>query len=275
MRLAAVVLNYYDSKRVYDLVNELLSYKLFDLIVISDNDSKDENIGLINGLKDPTIKVLYNKKNLGFSGGNNAALDYLKDQNIDYVYLVNSDVHVEKGLLIKSKEFLDKNDKVAIVSTKMNEYGEEKQNFYNFPTITHYCLDFLGFIKLFHVKPKIKEKHDDYILVDYIRSSYWCVRYEEFKEVNFFDLETKLYHIETCVGIKLDKIGYGCAILTNEKYDHNHIYKEGYKMRGYKDSYNSLKYIFKHYYHKNFIQMGFLACSYYIGLLIRKVMRIK
>ena len=275
MKVAAVVLNYNDSKRVYNLVKELVEYHFFDLIVISDNGSQDEDIKLINELKGPAVEVLYNNANLGFSGGNNAALRYLDGKGIDYVYLVNSDVHVDKDVLEKSKAFLSEHQNVGIVSANMNEYGERKQNYYNFPTITHYCLDFLGFIKLFHVKPKLRSQFDGYILVDYIRSSYWCVRYEQFKQVNFFDLETRLYHIETCVGIKMNKINYDSAILINEQYDHNHIYKDGYKMRGYRDSYNSLKYIFRHYYHKNFIQMGVLACCYYIGILIRKVMRIK
>lgn len=272
---AVVIVNYNDSDRILNLVKKLESYNFLKKIVISDNNSSEEDRIKMNKAQNDVVNIIYNNANLGFSGANNSALNYLKDYNIDYVFLLNSDVMVSKDTMINSIEFLKKYDDISLVSAEMNEYGVKKQCFYNFPTIRHSIGENLGFIKLFHIKPKVIEKYNDYYICDYIRSSYWCVKFEDFAKINFFDLNTFLYHVETCVGIKIARLGKKCAMLSNESYEHNHIYKLGYKIKGYKDTYKSLVYIFKHYYGKNKFELFLYKCSYKIGLLIRKVVGIK
>jgi len=273
--LAVVIVNYNDSKRIRDLVKTLKKYNIFKKIIISDNNSSDDNKKIIHNLQDSVVKVIFNNENLGFSGANNTGLEYLKKCNIDYVFTINSDVMVSKKTIINSVKFLIKHEDISLVSAIMNEYGEQKQCYYNFPTVTHSVAENLGIIKLFHLKPKVIEKHEDYIICDYIRSSYWCVRFKDFERIGFFDKNTFLYHVETCVGIKLSKARKKCAILTNETYEHNHIYKKGYKIKGYKETYKSLVYIFKNYYNKNCFELLCLKISYELGLFIRFIFRVK
>ena len=272
---AVVIVNYNDSERISNLVKTLQSYNILKKIVISDNNSSEENRKIIDSMQNEVVKVIYNNENLGFSGANNTGLDYLKKCDIDYVFTINSDVMVSKETLLNSINFLKEHEDISLVSAEMNEYGEKKQCFYNFPTIIHAIAENLGIIKIFHIKPKIIERRENYYICDYIRSSYWCVKFKDFSEVNFFDKNTFLYHVETCVGIKLSRIGKKCAILSNETYEHNHIYKKGYKIKGYKDSYKSLNYIFKNYYNKNSFQLLCLKISYELGLSIRFIMGIK
>lgn len=272
---AVVIVNYNDSKRIATLAKTLRSYDFLSKIIISDNNSNEKERKIIDCIQDDVIKVIYNNANLGFSGANNAGLEYLKEFDIDYVFTINSDVMVEKDTMLKSIEFLLNHEDISLVSAQMIEYGEKKQCFYNFPTISRCICENLGILKLFKIKPKIIENNKDYYLCDYIRSSYWCVKYKDFEKVKFFDTNTFLYHVETCVGIKLNRIGKKCAILKDLTYEHNHIYKTGYKIRGYKDSYKSLVYIFKNYYNKNKFELWLLKASYNMGLLIRKILRIK
>jgi GT2 family glycosyltransferase len=273
-KTAVVIVNYNDSDRIITLVKKLLKYKILDKIIISDNNSTIEEKEKIKHIESSIVKVIYNKENLGFSGANNIALKYLESEKIDYVFTINSDVDVTKDVMLKSINFISSHEDISLVSAEMIENNQKKQCYYNFPTITRCIAENLGLLKLFNIKPKIIQKYDEYYLCDYIRSSYWCVRYEDFKNIGFFDIETFLYHIETCVGIKLNRQGKKCAIINNLTYEHNHIYKKGYKIRGYKDSYKSLVYIFNHYYNKNKLQMLLLLISYKIGLLIRKVLGI-
>jgi len=272
---AVVIVNYNDSKRVSKLAKKLESYNFLKKIIISDNGSNDSEKEQLNSIQSDVINVIYNNANLGFSGANNVALEYLNDFDIEYVFTINSDVMVNKKTMLESIEFLSQHDDISLVSAEMMEYGEKKQCYYNFPTISRCIAENLGIIKLFKIQPKKIKEYDNYYTCDYIRSSYWCVKYSDFKQINFFDLETFLYHIETCVGIKLHRLGKKCAILKDLTYEHNHIYKTGYKIRGYKDSYRSLVYIFNHYYNKNKIQMLLFKSSYYIGLAIRKILGIK
>lgn len=274
-KAAAVIVNYNDSRRISELVKVLESYDILDKIVISDNNSSDEERKIIGQIENKIVKVIYNNANLGFSGANNSALEYLKECDIDYVFTINSDVMVSKETMLKSISFLQENKDISLVSAEMDEYGEKKQCFYNFPTIKHSIAENLGLIKIFKIKPKEIEKYENYYICDYISSSYWCVNFRDFEKVGFFDLNTFLYHVETCVGIKLSRLGKKCAILSNERYEHNHIYKKGYKINGYKDSYKSLVYIFKHYYNKNSFELSLLKLSYHLGLFIRFVLRIR
>lgn len=275
MKVACVILNYNDSIRIIKLVDLLVDYQLFDNIVVVDNNSNINEQKLINELKYSNVDVLETNSNLGFSGGNNYGLRFLSDKNIDYVFTINSDIFVEKNVLLNLIDILEKNKDIAVSSCQMIENNSEKSCYYDFPTISHYILDNLGLNKLFKVKPKHVKKVDNLIYVDYIRSSLWCVRYSDFKQIDFFDENTFLYHVETCVGLKFNKINKKMILLDDNKYFHNHIYKKGYKIKGYKDSYKSLLYIFDKYLNKNFFQIILYKFSYYLGLLIRKVLRIK
>lgn len=275
MNCAAVIVNYNDSVRICNLVNKLLTFNIFKYIVISDNNSIKSEKEILEQIKDKRVQIIFNESNYWFSGGNNIALNFLKDKTIDYVFTINSDVDFEFNLIKSSIDFLEKNKDFAIVSAKMLENGEFKQCYYNFPTIGGVIAENLLLKKIFRIKPKVRERKKDYYVVDYIRSSYWCVNFKDFSKIDFFDTNARLYHVETCVGLKLKQLGKKNAILTTESYFHNHIYKDGYKMKGYIDSHNSLKYIFKKYYKKNKFSIFLMDISYHIGYIIRKIFRVK
>lgn len=274
MAKACLIVNYNDSDRVINLSKQLYNYNFFDYIVIVDNDSNEkEKEKLMNNSEN--VSLIFSEINLGFSGANNLGLKWLKDKNIAYVYTINSDVFVEKSVLDYLSIFLENHCEIGVASCQMVEYNEKKQCFYDFPTIRHSIAENLGIIKLFNIQPHHVEKKENYILVDYIRSSLWCVRYDSFLEIGGFDEKTFLYHVETCVGLKMKNINKRFAIIPNLTYLHNHNYKPGYKIKGYKETYKSLVYLYKEYLHKNFIQISLYKFSYYIGFIIRKLLRIK
>ena len=274
MKNALILLNYNDTKRIFDLIKKFSNSDFFQYIIVSDNNSC-EDMDLLESFQNQKIILLKNNKNLWYSGGNNVALNYLKNKDIDYVFLFNSDIDVSYDVLEKSIFFLEENKDFSIVSPLMNEYGNIVENYYNFPTILNSIKENLGLKKFFKSKVHSKKINDHCLEVDYIRSSFWCVKYNDFIDIDFFDESTKLYHVETCVGLKLRKKKKKCAILLDYSYDHNHVYKKGYKITAYKDSYKSLKYVFKTYLRKNVLQMFCFKVSFYIGLFLRKIFNIK
>lgn len=73
-----------------------LSYKNFEVIVV-DNHSSDDSVTEIKKIKlNFSLKLLELKRNLGFAGGNNAAL---KVTNGKYLLLLNNDTTVKSDLL--------------------------------------------------------------------------------------------------------------------------------------------------------------------------------
>ena len=275
MKIGAIIVNYNDSKRIVLLVNKLLAYSVFSDIVIVDNVSNEEDINnLKNQLTQYQVHILINETNVGFNQATTNGLKLLSDMKNDYAFSINSDIEVSKETIIAHVSFLEEHNDYGAVSCKMIEGGKEKQMYYQFPTIGSEVRNDLGINKLFHIKPKIRKKHDGYIDIDFARSSFLCLRMEAMEKIDYFDGGTFLYFGEAILGIKLKKLGYKEACLLNYKYYHNHIYKKGYKMNGYKATYKDSLYLFNRYYRVSKFGFFRLKTAYKIGILIRKVFRI-
>lgn len=272
MNIAMVVLNYNDTNRVFELVKKHMNNYIFNLIVIVDNNSK-EDLSILYTLNSSKVKIIKSDVNLWYTGGTNFGLKYLLDYNIDYAFIINSDIDVDESIFLDCINHLINHNDCSIVSTEMIEHGKKELNYYNFPTITYSVFENLGIKRLF--KQKIKKKDmGNYFIVPYCRSSFWCIRYSDMVSIDFFDQNVKQYHGETCIGYKLKKIGKNFAILKNKTYIHNHIYSKNYKLSAYKDNYQSLLYVFNKYSKKNKLQKLILKLSFYIGLMLRKLFKV-
>jgi len=70
---------------------------------LKDNDYPNYQVVIVDNGSDQKpqtpnsdIKIIYNKENLGFSGGNNVGIKYALENNADYVLLLNDDTIVSK-----------------------------------------------------------------------------------------------------------------------------------------------------------------------------------
>lgn len=136
-----ILLNYnghHDTIACLESINKL-SFKNFRVILI-DNHSlpesytkikewgaqmsfiKEENIlsfskekQLIGNTRNEDKYVLISSfENLGFANGNNIGIEYAKQNNADYVYLLNNDTEVEPDSLTKLVDFIEQNEYVAV-----------------------------------------------------------------------------------------------------------------------------------------------------------------
>jgi len=276
--ISAVIISYNDSKRIVDLCTNLLTFSIFDSLVISDNNSKDKEKDILSQFESKNkefIKVLFNNSNLGYAKGNNVGLKYLIDKNIDFVFSINSDIGVEKNVVENMIKLLINNQDCSISSCRMIEYGKEKPAFYEFPKISSSISDNLGFTHLFKIHAKPNKIENNIAYVDFLRSSFCCMKYNDLKNINFYDSNIFLYGGEATIGLKLKMLNKKEIISLSDFYMHNHIYSKSYKMTGYKDTYKSFSYIFKNYLNVGCLKLFFYKCSYHLGIMIRKILRIK
>ena len=63
-------------------------------VIVVDNGSSPQTLEALAGIDDPHVRIIYNKSNRGFSGGNN---DGIAHAHGDYVILLNNDVIVTRG----------------------------------------------------------------------------------------------------------------------------------------------------------------------------------
>lgn len=97
-----VILNYKGHQNTFDLLDSLkkIDQSKFELhTVVVDNCPSDPIKIEISDFKELKLEVIFNEKNLGFSGGNNVGIKYALENGADYVVIQNNDTLVHKNYL--------------------------------------------------------------------------------------------------------------------------------------------------------------------------------
>lgn len=87
------------------------TYSNIEILVV-DNASKDETVSRIG----QGIRVIENKKNLGFTGGHNIGI---RESKGDYVLCLNQDVVLDKDFVKNTVQVMEVDEKIAAVQGKL------------------------------------------------------------------------------------------------------------------------------------------------------------
>jgi GT2 family glycosyltransferase len=89
--------------------------------VVVDNGSKDGTEESLKNYKLPNMqyKFIESGANLGFAGGNNIGITDAIARKRDYVILMNNDLILQKDIVVKLVDFMNKNSDVGAASPKM------------------------------------------------------------------------------------------------------------------------------------------------------------
>jgi GT2 family glycosyltransferase len=88
------------------------------VVIVVDNGSIDNSVSVIERYF-PEVHLILHKKNRGFTGGVNPGIGYAIERGAKYVALFNNDAVAEKNWLKHLVEFLDKNPRVGIATSKI------------------------------------------------------------------------------------------------------------------------------------------------------------
>lgn len=88
-------------------------------VVLIDNASKEKLDIEEKILKNASLKIILNEKNLGFSGGHNVGINYALSNNADYIVILNNDTILDKNLVYELLNAFDKDLKIGIISPKI------------------------------------------------------------------------------------------------------------------------------------------------------------
>ncbi len=96
--LAIIVINWNGFDFTSQCIESLrhVTYPNLAVIVV-DNGSNEEEVKKLRDIRD--ITLIENKKNLGFTGGNNVGIKYALENGFEYIGLLNNDTTVEKGFI--------------------------------------------------------------------------------------------------------------------------------------------------------------------------------
>ncbi|MDY6805825.1 MAG: glycosyltransferase [Cyanobacteriota bacterium] len=100
-RVAIIILNYKSVEDTVNLVKSLekSSYRHFQIIIV-DNKSPNLNFQEL-AILFQKYAVIQTPKNLGYAGGNNVAIQYVKDMGVDFIWILNPDTAVKSDTLEK------------------------------------------------------------------------------------------------------------------------------------------------------------------------------
>ena len=121
-KVALVILNWNGLNYLRQFLPSVLSSTWANLeIVIGDNGSTD---GSVEFLKEnfPSVKIIQNAKNYGFTGGYNKVLEHV---DADYFVLLNSDVEVSDGWIEPVIALMESDPLIAAAAPKIKAFGQK------------------------------------------------------------------------------------------------------------------------------------------------------
>jgi len=204
-KLASIIIVNWNGKEY--LKNCLTSLKDQDYenieIIFVDNNSNDGSIDYVKN-NFPEVKVVSNKENLGFVGGNNVGYRYAAGE---YVLILNNDTQVTKTFLLELVRALESDEKIGAVQSKIllmdNPGYLDSAGSYLTPT---------GFLYYFGIQKKDEPKYNKQMFIYSAKGACVLFRREVLKRVelegNIFDKRFFCYFEETDLMHRIWLAGY-------------------------------------------------------------------
>jgi GT2 family glycosyltransferase len=122
---ATIILNWRSPDDTIACVNHVLESKYDNnKIYIFDNESSEESYEILTGSLEGVV-ILRSPTNLGYAGGNNAAIRQAVTDGADYVWLLNSDAIVAPHTLASLVDYAESHRDGGIVSPIIYETPEK------------------------------------------------------------------------------------------------------------------------------------------------------
>ncbi len=122
LKVAIVILNWNGVNYLRKFIPSVVSSVWPNLeIVIGDNGSTDDSISFIK-TNYPTVKVILNDKNYGFTGGYNRILAQVE---ADYYILLNSDVEVNPNWIAPVINLMETDPLIAVAAPKIKSFTDQ------------------------------------------------------------------------------------------------------------------------------------------------------
>ncbi len=209
-KITVLTVNYNVADNVNKLVKSLSQVKeIIGEIIIIDNNSKDSNQILKNG----EIKIIYNKKNLGFSRAVNQGIVKAKEK---YILIINPDCYLENTTITTTLELLIKDKKIGAIGGKIKKPNTNKYQFTanNKADFLTGLFEFTNLKKIFPNNRFSKKFWVENltitkpILVESLCGAYMIIRKKINKTLNLFDERYFLYLEDIDFGNKINLLGY-------------------------------------------------------------------
>ena len=276
-----VILNYKSHDLTCNLVSKILSWESVKCVVVVDNASEDAFEDYLIKVADPRFHFLRTRTNLGYAGGNNIGLKYLKEVGCAIGFVANPDVDFSEKTLTDISFFLASHPDYAVASCKrtVGDNGETGQ-YWDIPSFKDSLFE-----SLFLGRKRLDKKYranfyttwandkDDFLTVEVVGGAFFGCSLKIMETIGYLDERTFLWYEENILGFKVKKQGFKEALLLTSSYKHNHFKKK----KGNKNFniYLKSKKVFCLYHLRiNWLQKCLLAVFDFLGLVESKIIYI-
>lgn len=261
MNFSIIIINYKTTELTIDCLNSIFlncHEDNFEIILI-DNFSNDGGIEKIENIFGNKIKIIKNKENLGFSGGNNLGAKSAKGE---FLFFLNSDTILNEDIITPIKNAFKNDEKIGIISpTLINpDKSIQKKSCGKIPNLKWLILKNLKIIK----------EVEDHNSPEWVSGAALVIRKNIFEQISGWDENFFMYLEDTDLCKKTATAGYKIKIIENKlihlggKSPINNI---GRRLVYF----NSQDYFFKkHYGYLSFIAMKIIRWPYKFSIAHKK-----
>jgi GT2 family glycosyltransferase len=221
MKLSIVIVNYNVKHFLEQCLHSVRKaiHNIDAEIFVVDNNSVDGSIGMLVH-KFPEIKLIANKRNVGFARANNQAI---KQSVGEYVLLLNPDTVVEENSFEKIIAFMDDTPDAGALGVKMidgrGHFLPESKRGLPTPWVAFYKI--FGLSSLFKNSKRFGRYHLSYLSndevhkVDVLAGAFMFMRREALDKTGLLDEDYFMYGEDIDLSYKITQNGY-----------HNYYYPE-------------------------------------------------
>lgn len=207
-RLAIVILNFNGRNHLESFLPSVCRNSIPHTIVLGDNASTDDSIAWTKE-NHPEVQIISLKKNFGFAGGYNVALEQLNG-SYDYYLLLNSDVEVTENWIDPLLQFLEKHPTVAACQPKIKSWTNKNQFEHAGAAGGFIDRNYFPFCRgrIFDELEKDDNQYDFQLPVTWTSGAAMLIRAELFHNVRGFDSDFFAHMEEIDLCLRLGNQGY-------------------------------------------------------------------
>lgn len=202
-KVSIIILNWNGKNDTVECIDSLknVHYEKYDIIVV-DNGSSDDSADFLEK-KYPSVKIIRNKENLGFTGGNNVGIKMALERGAEYILLLNNDTAVTQNLITGCLEPFLTQKEVGIVGPKVVYYNNPAQVW----CAGCYYNRFLGRGVMYGTLSK-KRNFEKEAIVDWISFCVVMIKREVFENIGLLDNDFFSSYEDLDFCLRAKKAGY-------------------------------------------------------------------
>ena len=206
IKTAVVVLNWNGKAWLEKFLPTLVKHSQEATVFVADNASTDDSVSFVKE-NFPTVKVIVNASNGGYTKGYN---DALKQIDAEYFVLINSDIEVTDGWLSPIITLMDSDKQIAACQPKLLDFN--KRNIFEYAGASGGFMDNLGYPfcrgRIFDSVEEDKGQYNDAIEVFWATGACLFLRATCFNEMNGLDEDFFAHQEEIDLCWRLKNQGY-------------------------------------------------------------------